>query len=169
RLTGQYHDVLVTDDPARLNGWALLLAGDEMGHHALNDQQFRVNFNLSNALLDALLALIEKQLSHDLLEESREDEEATPLMSGGYFQLFTETVPPDVKRLYTEAAEKDYPSLAQTAHRLKGVFAMLNLGSGKLLCEALEQHIKVCDDLTIKNTTSEIDAYVSQLLQQGNQ
>ncbi|MBB3304280.1 two-component system sensor histidine kinase RcsD [Enterobacter sp. Sphag1F] len=169
RLTGQDHDVLVTDDPARLNGWALLLAGDEMGHHALNDQQFRVNFNLSNALLDALLALIEKQLSHDLLEESREDEEATPLMSGGYFQLFTETVPPDVKRLYTEAAEKDYPSLAQTAHRLKGVFAMLNLGSGKLLCEALEQHIKVCDDLTIKNTTSEIDAYVSQLLQQGNQ
>ncbi|MDI9804024.1 phosphotransferase RcsD, partial [Citrobacter koseri] len=56
RLSGQEHDVLVTDDPARLHGWALLLAGDEMGHHALNDQQFRVNFNLSNALLDALLA-----------------------------------------------------------------------------------------------------------------
>jgi two-component system sensor histidine kinase RcsD len=104
-----------------------------------------------------------------LIEESSEDEAATPLLSGGYFQLFTETVPPDVKRLYTEAAEKDYPSLAQTAHRLKGVFAMLNLVPGKLLCEALEQHIKACDDLTIKNTTSEIDDYVNQLLQQGNQ
>ncbi|MEG3131298.1 phosphotransferase RcsD [Pantoea cypripedii] len=168
RLSGQEHDVLVTDDPSRLNGWALLLAGDEMGHHALNDQQFRVNFNLSNALLDALLALIEKQLAHDLMEETNEDEAATPLLSGGYFQLFTETVPPDVKRLYTEAAEKDYPSLAQTAHRLKGVFAMLNLVPGKQLCEELEQHIKVCDDSTIKNTTSEIDAYVNQLLQQGN-
>jgi two-component system, NarL family, sensor histidine kinase RcsD len=168
RLSGQEHDVLVTDDPSRLNGWALLLAGDEMGHHALNDQQYRVNFNLSNALLDALLALIEKQLAHDLMEETNEDEAATPLLSGGYFQLFTETVPPDVKRLYTEAAEKDYPSLAQTAHRLKGVFAMLNLVPGKQLCEELEQHIKVCDDSTIKNTTSEIDAYVNQLLQQGN-
>lgn len=168
RLSGQEHDVLVTDDPSRLNGWALLLAGDEMGHHALNDQQFRVNFNLSNALLDALLALIEKQLAHDLMEETNEDEAATPLLSGGYFQLFTETVPPDVKRLYTEAAEKDYPSLAQTAHRLKGVFAMLNLVPGKQLCEELEQHIKVCDDSTIKNTTSEIDTYVNQLLQQGN-
>ncbi|ALV94312.1 MULTISPECIES: phosphotransferase RcsD [Pantoea] len=169
RLSGQEHDVLVTDDPTRLSGWSLLLADDEMGYRVLNEQQIRVNFNLSNALLDALLALIEKQMAHDLIEESSEDEAATPLLSGGYFQLFTETVPPDVKRLYTEAAEKDYPSLAQTAHRLKGVFAMLNLVPGKLLCEALEQHIKVCDDLTIKNTTSEIDAYVNQLLQQGNQ
>ena len=168
RLSGQDHDVLITDDPARLNGWALLLAGDEMGHHALNDQQYRVNFNLSNALLDALLALIEKQMAHDLMEESSEDEAATPLLSGGYFQLFTETVPPDGKRLYTEAAEKDYPSLAQTAHRLKGVFAMLNLVPGKQLCEELENHIKLCEDLTIINTTSEIDAYVNQLLQQGN-
>lgn len=170
RLSGQEHDVLITDDPSRLSGWALLLAGDEMGHHALNDQQFRVNYNLSNALLDALLALIEKQLSSDELDDSAgEEAAATPLLSGGYFQLFTETVPPDVKRLYTESAEKDYASLAQTAHRLKGVFAMLNLLPGKQLCEELEQHIKVCDDLTIKNTTSEIDAYVNQLLQQGNQ
>lgn len=168
RLSGQEHDVLVTDDPGRLSGWALLLAGDEMGYHALNDQQFRVNFNLAGTLLDALLALIEKQMAHDLMKGSYEDEVNTPLLSGGYIQLFTETVPPDVKRLYTEAAEKDYPSLAQTAHRLKGVFAMLNLVQGKQLCEALEQHIKLYDDLTIKNTTNEIDAYVNQLLQQGN-
>lgn len=169
RLSGQEHDVLITDDPERLSGWALLLAGDELGHHALNDRQYRVNYNLSNALLDALLALIEKQLASDLMEESEENEAATPLLSGGYFQLFTETVPPDVRRLYTEASDSDYPSLAQTAHRLKGVFAMLNLLPGKQLCEALEQHIKMCDDSTIKNTTSEIDAYVNQLLQQGNQ
>ncbi|MDU6434571.1 MAG: Hpt domain-containing protein, partial [Pantoea sp.] len=84
-------------------------------------------------------------------------------------QLFTETVPPDVKRLYTESAEKDYAMLAQTAHRLKGVFAMLNLTPGKQLCEELEQHIKACDDSNITNTTSAIDAYVNELLQQGNQ
>ncbi len=169
RLSGQEHDLLITDDPDRLTGWALLLAGDELGHSALNDQQMRVNYNLSNALLDALLALIEKQMASDLTGESDEDEAATPLLSGGYFQLFTETVPPDVRRLYTEAADSDYSALAQTAHRLKGVFAMLNLLPGKQLCETLEQHIKMCDDLTIKNTTSEIDVYVNQLLQQGNQ
>lgn len=169
RISGQDHDVLVTDDPAKLSGWALLLAEDELGYHALNEQQYRVNFNLSSALLDALLALIEKQLSHDVMEDDAEEEAATPLMSGGYFQLFTETVPDDVKRLYTESAEKDYASLAQTAHRLKGVFAMLNLTPGKQLCEELEQHIKACDDSNITNTTSDIDAYVKQLLQQGNQ
>ena len=169
RLSGHEHDVLVTDDPARLSGWALLLAEDELGHHALNDRQYRVNFNLSNALQDALLALIEQQLAHDSMDESAEDEEMTPLLSGGYFQLFTETVPPDVKRLYTESAEKDYAMLAQTAHRLKGVFAMLNLTPGKQLCEELELHIKACDDSNITNTTSDIDAYVNELLQQGNQ
>ncbi len=169
RLSGQEHDVMVTDDPARLSGWALLLAEDELGHHALNDRQYRVNFNLSNALQDALLALIEKQLAHDLMEEFTEDEELPPLLSGGYFQLFTETVPPDVKRLYTESAEKDYAMLAQTAHRLKGVFAMLNLTPGKQLCEELELHIKTCDDSNITNTTSDIDAYVNELLLQGNQ
>ncbi|MCW0310645.1 Phosphotransferase RcsD [Pantoea ananatis] len=169
RISGQDHDVQITDDPSKLSGWALLLAEDEPGHYALNDQQYRVNFNLSNALLDALLALIEKQLSHDVMEDDTEDDAGTALLSGGYFQLFTETVPDDVKRLYTESAISDYASLAQTAHRLKGVFAMLNLTPGKQLCEALEHHIKVCDDSNIKNTTSNIDAYVNQLLQQGNQ
>jgi len=46
---------------------------------------------------------------------------------------------------------------------------MLNLLPGKQLCETLEQHIKECDDSNIKNTTSNIDAYVNELLQQGNQ
>ena len=169
RISGQDHDLLVTDDPTRLSDWSLLLADDEPGYHALNDQQYRVNFNLSNALLDALLALIEKQLSHDVIEDDADQEAPSPLLSGGYFQLFVETVPDDVKRLYTESAEKDYASLAQTAHRLKGVFAMLNLLPGKQLCEELEQHIKACDDSNIKNTTSEIDRYVNELLQQGNQ
>ena len=67
RISGQDHDVLVTDDPSKLSGWALLLAEDELGHHALNDQQYRVNFNLSNALLDALLALIAMTRAGSLL------------------------------------------------------------------------------------------------------
>ena len=170
RFAGQPHDILITDDPARLSGWSLLLTDNELGFTALNEQQYRVNFNLSSALQDALLQLIEKQLSQDMSPAGEdEEEEAVPLISGGYYQLFVETVPEDVQRLYTEASNRDYATLAQTAHRLKGVFAMLNLVPGKELCEQLEQHIKASDDLNIKNTTSDIDAYVNKLLQQGNQ
>nr|WP_222939027.1 phosphotransferase RcsD [Duffyella gerundensis] len=169
RFSGQDHDVLITDDPTKLVPWSLLLDGYEQGYQRLSDNQYRVNFNLSGALQDALLTLIEQQLSQGEVEEEPEQEELTPLLGGGYYQLFVETVPVDVKRLYTESADNDYSSLAQTAHRLKGVFAMLNLVPGKQLCETLEEHIKKCDDSNIKNTTSNIDAYVNQLLQQGNQ
>ena len=64
------------------------------------------------------------------------------LHASGYYALFVDTVPDDVKRLYTEAATSDFAALAQTAHRLKGVFAMLNLVPGKQLCEALEHLIQ---------------------------
>ncbi len=166
RFSGQDHDVLVTDDPANLTPWALLLADDETGYSALSRDQFRVNFNISSAMQDALLQLIELQLA---LDETQEEQDTAQLFAPGYFQLFVDTVPDDVKRLYNEAAESDLSSLAQTAHRLKGVFAMLNLTPGKQLCETLEQHITECDNSNIKNTTSEIDRYVNELLQQGNQ
>lgn len=170
RFSGQQHDVLVTDDPARLAPWSLLLTDDEQGFRAISDNQFRVNFNLSSAMQDALLQLIELQLAQDMPgEDSVAEQEESSLLNSGYYQLFVDTVPDDVKRLYNESANRDYSSLAQTAHRLKGVFAMLNLVPGKQLCETLEQHIKECDDSNIKNTTSEIDSYVNELLQQGNQ
>lgn len=166
RFSNQSHDVLITDDPANLAQWSLLLADNEPGFTPLGHGQFRVNFNIVGAMQDALLQLIEQQLSAGDLAEQ---EEESPQIASGYFQLFVDTVPDDVKRLYNEAADEDYSSLAQTAHRLKGVFAMLNLTPGKQLCETLEQHIKVCDNSHIENTTSQIDQYVNELLQQGNQ
>lgn len=166
RFSGQEHDVLLTDEPVKLTPWSLLLTDDEPGYSALSRNQFKVNFNLSSAMQDALLQLIEQQLA---LDEPEEKQDTAQLFAPGYFQLFVDTVPDDVKRLYNEATERDWSSLAQTAHRLKGVFAMLNLISGKQLCETLEQHITECDDSNIKNTTSEIDHYVNELLQQGNQ
>ncbi|MFU9136454.1 phosphotransferase RcsD [Erwinia tasmaniensis] len=170
RFSGQDHDVLVTDDPARLTPWSLLLTDDEAGYSALSKDKFRVNFNISSAMQDALLQLIELQLAQDDTDPDQSDrQEDVQLFAPGYFQLFVDTVPDDVKRLYNEAAERNLSSLAQTAHRLKGVFAMLNLTPGKELCETLELHIKECDDSNIKNTTSEIDLYVNHLLQQGNQ
>jgi two-component system sensor histidine kinase RcsD len=51
---------------------------------------------------------------------------------------------------------------------LKGVFAMLNLVLGKKLCETLELHIADGDRLKIENSISQIDSFVTRLLQQGN-
>ncbi len=164
-FSGQQHDILMTDDPQKLTNWSLLLTDDEPGFRPLAKGQFRVNFNISKAVQDALLQLIEQQLSESETDCQEGTQDHVP---EGYFPLFVDTVPDDVKKLYNEAANKDYNSLAQTAHRLKGVFAMLNLLPGKQLCESLEQHIKICDDSNIKNTTSDIELYINELLQQGN-
>lgn len=170
RFSGQEHDILITDDPTRLNGWALLLTDDEDGYTAINSHQLRVNFNLSNAMQEAVSQLIERQLSaQDAPEEnSTERQEEASLKSSEYYPLFVDTVPDDIRRLYTESASHDYDSLAQTAHRLKGVFAMLNLGQARQRCERLEQQIKERNDPNIENTISELDNYVCKLLQQGN-
>ncbi|PIJ50076.1 phosphotransferase RcsD [Erwinia sp. OLTSP20] len=167
RLSSQEYDLLLTDDPANLSAWSLLLTDDEPGFTAIGPGQFRVNFNITGAMQDALLQLIEQQLSEEGVTET--EEVTSQQIASGYFQLFVDTVPDDVKRLYNEATNEDYSSLALTAHRLKGVFAMLNLTQGKRLCEILEQHIKACDTSNIENTTSQIDQYVNELLQQGNQ
>ena len=43
------------------------------------------------------------------------------LNDSDYKELFINTVPIDVEKLHLEATNKDFHSLAQTAHRLKGV------------------------------------------------
>ncbi|WP_016683082.1 Hpt domain-containing protein, partial [Yersinia pestis] len=67
----------------------------------------------------------------------------------------------DLKKLYTELQQSDLTSLSQTVHRLKGVFAMLNLVLGKQLCETLEQHIADGDRLKIENSISQIDFFIT--------
>ncbi|CCG87793.1 phosphotransferase RcsD [Erwinia piriflorinigrans] len=170
RFSGQQHDVLITDEPEHLTSWSLLVTDDDPGFTPIAGNQYRVNFNISSAMQDALLMLIEQQLAQDeLADDGAEQQDTAQLFASGYLQLFIETVPDDIKRLYNETANRDYSTLAQTAHRLKGVFAMLNLSPGKQLCETLERHIQHRDEANIKNTTSEVDTYVKDLLQQGNQ
>lgn len=94
---------------------------------------------------EAVLELIEEQLAQEGFQNSLGGDENAELHASGYYALFVDTVPDDVKRLYTEAAISDFAALAQTAHRLKGVFAMLNLVPGKQLCEALEHLIQEKD------------------------
>lgn len=175
RLPGRDFDVTVTDNPQHYDKFTLLLASDEVGMQQLQDNYIRVNYNLGSAVIDAILLLLEQQISSDERDEklksiSADDISAyeQQLKSSDYYSLFVETVPVDLKKLYTELQQRDFISLSQTAHRLKGVFAMLNLLIGKQLCETLEQHIADGDRLKIENSISQIDSFVTRLLQQGN-
>lgn len=88
--------------------------------------QLRVNFNMSNAMQEAVLQLIEEQLAQEEIPASPlGGDENAELHASGYYALFVDTVPDDVKRLYTEAATSDFAALAQTAHRLKGCLPCL--------------------------------------------
>ncbi|WP_218733976.1 phosphotransferase RcsD [Citrobacter braakii] len=165
RLNSQEYDLFLTDNPSNLTASGLLLSDDESGVRKIGPGQLRVNFNMSNAMQEAVLELIEEQLSQEEIQElPLGGDENAELHASGYYALFVDTVPDDVKRLYTEAATSDFAALAQTAHRLKGVFAMLNLVPGKQLCEALEHLIQEKDAPGIEKYISDIDDYVKSLL-----
>ncbi|CAI0869561.1 phosphotransferase RcsD [Serratia liquefaciens] len=176
RQVNRDYDVLLTDNPHRADDYTLLLTSDEAGWQQLEKRYIRVNYNLSGAMIDAVLMLIEQQMA--ALEQPESPLSLTAddiqlyekqLKSSDYYGLFVDTVPDDIKKLYTEAGSSDFNALSQTAHRLKGVFAMLNLLPGKQLCESLEQHIADGDALKIENNISQIDFFVSRLLEQGSQ
>ena len=165
RLSSQEFDLFLTDNPSNLTASGLLLSDDEPGVRKIGPGQLRVNFNISNAMQEAVLQLIEEQLAQEEITESPlGGNENAELHASGYYSLFVDTVPDDVKRLYTESAANDFAALAQTAHRLKGVFAMLNLVPGKQLCETLEHLIREKDASGIEKYISDIDAYVKSLL-----
>ena len=165
RLNSQEYDLFLTDNPSNLTASGLLLSDDESGVRKIGPGQLRVNFNMSNAMQEAVLELIEEQLAQEEIQElPLGGDENAELHASGYYALFVDTVPDDVKRLYTEAATSDFAALAQTAHRLKGVFAMLNLVPGKQLCEALEHLIQEKDAPGIEKYISDIDTYVKSLL-----
>ncbi len=165
RATSQEFDIFLTDNPSNLTASGLLLSDDEAGIRKIGPGQLRVNFNISNAMQDAVLQLIEEQLAQEEVTESPlGGDENAELQASGYYALFVDTVPEDVSRLYTECDARDFAALAQTAHRLKGVFAMLNLVPGKQLCETLEHLIREKDAPAIEKYVSDIDAYVKSLL-----
>ncbi len=174
QLTREY-DVLLTDNPQNSDKFTLLLTDDESGFQSLEKHYIRVNYNISSALIDATLLLIEQQfavpddsVSSEEPGDDSLDHYEKHLKSSDYYQLFVETVPEDLEKLYNENQRRDFTSLSQTAHRLKGVFAMLNLTPGKQMCEELEQYIADGDALQITETINLIDSFVSRLLQQGS-
>ncbi len=165
RQSRQDFDLFITDNPSNLTSSGLLLSDDEDSVRQIGPGQYRVNFNISHVMLNAVLQLIEEQLvAESVTPPAAGTDESAQLHASGYYALFVDTVPEDVEKLYTESATGDFTALAQTAHRLKGVFAMLNLEPGKRLCETLEHHIRDKDASAIEKFISDIDAYVKTLL-----
>lgn len=160
------YDFMVTDDPDKLKGWGLLLSGNSV-RHSLPSTQFSANFNIFQSVKDTAIKLIEHKNATENMEDTVEEKNNAIWMQSEYFQIFGSTVPDDINKLYSEITQQDFTSLALTAHRLKGVFAMLNLEHGRILCEQLEHESQQINDVNIKKMASELDLYVRTLLQQG--
>ncbi|MGL9720628.1 Hpt domain-containing protein [Symbiopectobacterium sp.] len=171
RQMPQEFDLRIVDDEAKMADNTLLVNGEDTQVTLLAPRRLRTNFNISQLLQDAVLTLIEQQFEVDTRDAAPTDiqEYARQLKASDYFSLFVETVPDDIVKLYTDAETGDFSTLAQTAHRLKGVFAMLNLHPGKQLCEQLERHITEQASEEIKHDIDEIDELVRVLLQPNGQ
>ncbi|MCW2478365.1 phosphotransferase RcsD, partial [Candidatus Symbiopectobacterium sp. NZEC135] len=124
RQMPQEFDLRIVDDEAKMADNTLLVNGEDTHVTVLAPRRLRTNFNISQLLQDAVLTLIEQQLEatpHDAAPTDIQ-EYARQLKASDYFSLFVETVPDDIVKLYTDAETGDFSTLAQTAHRLKGVF-----------------------------------------------
>ncbi len=70
--------ISLTDNPSNLTASGLLLSDDESGVRKIGPGQLRVNFNMSNAMQEAVLQLIEEQLAQEEIPASRSAEMKMP-------------------------------------------------------------------------------------------
>ncbi len=68
RATSQAFDLYLTDNPSNLTASGLLLSDDEVGIRKIGPGQLRVNFNISTAMQEAILQLIEQQLAEEAVQ-----------------------------------------------------------------------------------------------------
>lgn len=160
-------DIFITDDQQQRSRPGIIVSDQVTALQDLGNQTFIANYNLYQQMLEACLLCVEQRYACETLapaERAATEEVDENFRNSDYYSTFAETVPVDIDRLYTSLEERHYASLKETAHRLKGVFAMLELGPGNHLCEQLEAFVEKCDDLNIKNYINKVDSYVSKLL-----
>lgn len=178
------YDIILRDTPnGNPESPTILLMSSIVGFEKISKNLIKCNYNFGDPLIEAITYLIEENESFllDTTKESIWDENNNldkyevilnnyrkKLNGSDYKELFISTVPIDIEKLHLEATNKDFHSLAQTAHRLKGVFAMLDLEYLRESCEYLEHDIKNHNELEIKERITQLDKWIRQLLQQGN-
>lgn len=183
-------DLLITDNSEENFAHTILVNSSCTKINQLNSNLIEVNYNFADELIDAISLLIENsepQNSHSVsfLSVSLDNQEAsmisnesvknaltvyrTALLKSDYKDLFITTVPIDINKLYNSASIADLIDLKNTAHRLKGVFAMLEFKLLHKLCEDLEFFIADKNELEIRNCIRELDISVKRLMPEGNQ
>ncbi|WP_340616457.1 phosphotransferase RcsD [Xenorhabdus entomophaga] len=193
-ITEEY-DIILTDKQYKEEKPTILLVGNLLEFKQIKPGLVQCNYNLVDAVINAISFLIEENVSLEESEEIFESSEPVckltedvdscedidsdicnilknyqiQLENSDYRKLFIETVPMDITKLYTDMERHDLVSLSQTVHRLKGAFAMLDLEFLRSSCEALEKHIADNNEVEIKSSISLIDSFITKLLQQGNQ
>lgn len=113
RLVSQDAEITITDNPSRMADGTLLVTSDDTLLVPLGHRRLRTNYNISQLLLEGLLKLIEQQLEtspDDTLPEEQDDIGfyVRQLRNSDYYSLFVDTVPEDLKRLYTETQDGDF-------------------------------------------------------------
>lgn len=178
------YDIILKDTPDdNPESATILLVNSIAGFEKISNNLAKCNYNFGDPLIEAITYLIEENESFSLdtnddciLNENNNLDNHEVILNNyrkklngsDYKELFINTVPIDVEKLHLEAINKDFHSLAQTAHRLKGVFAMLDLEYLRENCEYLERDIKNHNELEIKERITQLDKWIQQLLQQGN-
>ncbi|HGF6560341.1 phosphotransferase RcsD [Providencia sp. PROV188] len=183
-------DLLIADnDDVSFNN-IIKVKGNLSSINCINPNYIEVNYNFADELIDAISLLIEQadetednnesNLSSSLVlreNNSQSNNSVDNIISGyhlilsksDYKDLFISTVPIDINKLYNSESVANLTELKDTAHRLKGVFAMLEFHYLHKLCEDLEHYIADENGFEIKNCIRELDVSVKRLMPEGNQ
>ncbi|HGN1705528.1 TPA: phosphotransferase RcsD [Providencia rettgeri] len=183
-------DLLITDNNEEHFEHIIKIDGSLLGINELLPHYLTVNYNFADELIDAISRLIENSGNEDNHPDRPIANDFEPkfasltphnsieseiisyqlnLANSGYRDLFVTTVPIDINKLYNSESVEDLTELKNTAHRLKGVFAMLEFTVLHKLCEDLEHYIADENGLEIKNCISMLDNSVKKLMPEGNQ
>ena len=175
-------DLLITDNNEEPFEYIVKVDRCTSAPNRVSNNYIEVNYNFADELIDAISLLIENANTHELdvtpvvlATPSQDSIDKTistyqiALANSGYKDLFITTVPIDINKLYNSESVEDLTELKNTAHRLKGVFAMLEFTVLHQLCEDLERYIADENGLEIRNCIRDLDNSVKKLMPEGNQ
>lgn len=175
-------DLLITDNNEETFDHIVKVEGSISGVNMLRSNYIEANYNFADELIEAISLLIENANTdasddsftatpsiEDTTDEKAIESYRLTLASSSYRDLFTTTVPIDINKLYNSESVEDLAELKNTAHRLKGVFAMLEFTVLHKLCEDLEHYIADENGLEIRNCIRDLDNSVKKLMPEGNQ
>ncbi|EKT63903.1 phosphotransferase RcsD [Providencia burhodogranariea] len=183
-------DLLITDNNDNQFKNIIKISGTVAGINSITSRHLEVNYNFADELINAISLLIENSEAEDTnlgsIDSVSSDNQdfasisdesmvrmlhtyQNILSNSDYKDLFITTVPIDINKLYNSESVEDLTELKNTAHRLKGVFAMLDFGFLHKLCEDLELYIAEENSIKISNCIRELDISVRKLMPEGNQ